>query len=298
MNPLFQALRVVNGSALDEETFCAVMMLDALAGDPDQPHAAIYLVRGRQAQRLARYGYNITSTAFLADGKVAALGEWGPVHFLSETEDVMSEIVASRGPLRCLRSIAGTLFVVGCDAQAFRLCSDGRWEEFSPTPEQRAIYQFNDMEMIDGFSPQELYCAGCEGVIWWFNGTDWTAVESQTNATLHAVHCAPDGTVWAVGQLGLLLKGRFDRFEVIEQPAPLADLWSIAGFHGKLRAAGFAAMMAVEDGILAPDSPAMAVADSFYDLQVAGTVLWSFGMKDVMKYDGKVWTRIDELDVR
>ena len=297
MNPLFQALRVVNGAARDADTFVAVMMLDALAGDPDKPHAAIYLITGRQARRLARYAYNITSSAFLPDGTVAALGEWGPVHFLTVSDDRSEELAADRGPLRCIRWIGGSLYVVGCDAQTLRRELDGRWTDFSPSPDQRKAHPFNDMEMVDGFSSSELYAAGCEGVVWWFNGRSWTAVECATNMTLHAVHCAPDGTVWVVGQMGIVLRGRFDRFEIVEQPEPLTDLWSVAVYQGTTRAAGFVALLKLVDGLLAPDSDAMALAESFYDLQVVDGVLWSFGMKDVLKFDGKNWTRIDELDV-
>jgi hypothetical protein len=95
----------------------------------------------------------------------------------------------------------------------------------------------------------------------------------------------------------MLLRGRFDRFEVVEQPAPLTDLWAVSAFNGVLRCAGFTALLRLDGEELAPDSAAMERAESFYDLQSVGPVLWSFGMKDVMKFDGHDWIRIDEVEV-
>jgi hypothetical protein len=64
----------------------------------------------------------------------------------------------------------------------------------------------------------ELYAVGWQGEIWHYDGEKWHQLPSPTKLVLVDVCCAGDGTVYACGREGLLLKGRDQTWEIVEPP--------------------------------------------------------------------------------
>jgi hypothetical protein len=148
-------------------------------------------------------------------------------------------------------------------------------------------------EAIDGFSKKEVYAAGYRGEIWRYDGKTWRQVDSPTEYLLSNLLCAGDETAYACGQNGLLLRGRRDRWEIVEHSSTKQDLWGLAWYQGKLYLSSTRQIFTLKKGKLetirtGKDNPLTA-----YHLSARDGLLWSIGAKDVMSFNGKKWVRID-----
>jgi hypothetical protein len=199
------------------------------------------------------------------------------------------------GFLKCVRSIDGRAYIGGMDRQVYRRTANRGWEAVDaglPYEEEEVV----SIEAIDGFSEDEIYAAGRRGEIWRFDGTRWHAVESPTNVVLLGVSCGDDGNVYACGQLGTILRGRNDTWEVVEQTVTDQDFWDIVWFKGAVYLATRKLLYVLKDGVLAPvdyGNDDIDIPFSFYRFAASEKELWTIGSKDVMRFDGVTWSRID-----
>lgn len=299
MNPLLNEMRIVNGVAFNKTTAAIVLMLDALAGDPNEPHGAVYQIVDSHARRLGSFPFNIVSLAYeqnFEDG-LAALGEWGEVRFFRDGKIIEETFSPDRGPMRRIAKIENKHIAVGANMQVFERNDNGVWNNISPPETIRTLFEDNHMESLDGYSLSEIYATGTNGVIWYFDGKAWTPVQCPTNFSLYDVYCCEDGFVYICGQGGIILKGRYDSFELITSDQMLTDLWGIVALNGRVFASGFVSLMFLNDEILVPDEDAMNIAEYFYDLDIRDGVMWSFGMKNVLRYEGGKWKPIESVTV-
>lgn len=147
------------------------------------------------------------------------------------------------------------------------------------------------IEAIHGFDGSDVYAAGFRGALWHFDGQKWTKRDLPTNANLNAVKCAGNGTVYLGGQGGILVRGREDTWETIDQEEMTDDVWDIEWFEEELYVSSSAVYRLKRDRLepvdFGDDPP-----KSAYHLSAAKGVLWSIGEFDVMSFNGKTWTRI------
>lgn len=269
--------------------------------------------------------------------QLLAIGEAGQVFLRGAGEEREEVIVkgdegpATRGPLRCVRAIAGQVIVVGSDRQVYRRKGPSRWEALDlgarpdtvvapildkasekkkpagraprskpgpPTKRTSSAASSIGFEAVDGFVSTEIYAVGLHGVIWQFDGTRWQERESPTTETLSQLTCGVDGHVYAAGEKGVLLRGRAELWERL----PTGMTQTITGlrvFEGKI-------YVATEKGVFHHDGdklvplalPKKDPPKTFSSLDVTPPyrgpgALWSIGPKDIFTYDGKTWTRIE-----
>jgi len=215
----------------------------------------------------------------------------GNIH--QESIIVGQQLPKERGPLRCIRNIGGKAHVVGMDRQAYRREGENRWVSIDsgarPSADNKTVVGF---ESVDGFGPADIYAVGWDGAIWSFDGTIWTEVDSPTNAVLTNVCCAGDA-VYATGRQGLILRGRGQTWDVVEQDAITDDIWGLAWYQDHLYLSTNKAVFIVDGDrfrrvAFGPDPPS-----TCFHLSAGGGVLWSIGAKDIMAFDGRSWSRID-----
>ncbi|KQM54816.1 hypothetical protein ASE80_20500 [Pseudomonas sp. Leaf15] len=203
-----------------------------------------------------------------------------------------------RGPLREIRGIAkGRAYAVGTCRQAYLREGEDQWRcidqsaQVGDTPITDTSF-----ESIDGFSEQEIYTVGWEGEIWQYDGALFTQRNSPTNLALYKVRCAPDGFVYACGQLGTLLRGRNDQWEIIEHESTREDLWGMEVFDGQVYVSSTHFVYRLEDSKLTPVDFGDDIPQTCYHLSAADGIMWSIGPKDLMQFDGSSWTRCLRID--
>lgn len=199
------------------------------------------------------------------------------------------------GMMRSIRTISGKGYAVGMQRQVYRREGTNQWIDLSqsirPKKESGIICSF---EGIDGYDENEVYACGRDGEIWWFDN-EWHQVDSPTNINLTNVKCAPDGYVYICGRTGILLKGRRNTWNVIQQDLVADDFWGIAWFGDRLYLSTMHLILELTDSGLAPVVFKGDFPTTCFHLAVASdeSVMWSTGSKDLFSFDGSAWKRID-----
>lgn len=213
---------------------------------------------------------------------------------LESFKNAQKGFVRKPGIMREINEIAnGYAYAVGTGRQVYRRESENNWiciDQWSHIDSKELTrYSF---ESIDGFSDMDIYTVGWEGEVWHFNGKVWRQIESLTNLTLHKVKCI-DGVVYIVGKGGVILRGRDDSWEYINQSQVTSDIWDIEFYNNKLYLSTIYSLYLLEgEELRLVDFGDIDIPFSCYHLSVADGLLWSIGSEDVLQYDGKSWSRI------
>jgi len=78
-------------------------------------------------------------------------------------------------------------------------------------------------DAISGFSPEDIYAVGNDGIVEHFDGTHWRRLSVPSSLQLNTVCCAEDGFVYIGGRNGTLLKGRGSRWKRLVK----GDTWYV-----------------------------------------------------------------------
>lgn len=139
---------------------------------------------------------------------------------------------------------------------------------------------------------------GYEGCLYRWNGMAWILIELPTSERLTSMYREAGGALWICGANGTLLQG--DAVEGFVDVSTVHDnqlFYSLTKFNGMI-------YLASNLGLFMYDGTSITKVQTglFPELQGVGSVdaidgvLWSIGSKDIAKFDGHVWTRIDHPD--
>lgn len=230
--------------------------------------------------------------------QMLAVGEYGDVVVFGSGEHFEEKIPPEngeteiRGPLRAVRTIGDHAYAVGMKRQVYRRDSKMHWSAIdrgmTPKPGSDVV----GFEAIDGYGDDNLYAVGWEGEIWRFDGAGWRFVPSPCNLILTDVCCAGDDNVYICGQVGTLIRGKEDQWEIIDLDDLSDDLWSLAWYNDELYVATMKQVYRLSDDQLVPVDMGPDTAWSCYQLSVRNGLLWSIGAKDLFSYDGSLWQRL------
>jgi hypothetical protein len=95
---------------------------------------------------------------------------------------------------------------------------------------------------VHGFNESEVYAVGHGGEIWLFNGKKWK-IDSPTNLDLSCVRCTPWGEVFACGAAGVIMWGRADAWEEVEQEVTDETIESLTSLDDRV-------YFCTEDGLI------------------------------------------------
>jgi hypothetical protein len=267
------------------------------------PHVVFTAWRSGSWYDAGKKRWNIAGVAVSHEpiAQMVAVSQWGDV-LCTGSGDTHDEHVATgaakpvndRGPLTGVRRIGKAIYVVGMDRQVYRRTGVNAWSEISPKPKRKEKKDDpKGFQAIHGFSEKDIYAVGWDGEIWHYDGASWKELPSITNQVLVDVCCAGDGIVYACGREGLLIKGRADKWEIVDTDDLEEDFWSLAWFEDQLFIASLYNLYTLGKKGLAEVSMGKDTPGTCNRLAADEGVLWSIGAKDVMAFDGKKWTRID-----
>ena len=230
--------------------------------------------------------------------QMVAVGATGKVIVAGRGEMYEENIYAAGTPddregwFREVREIAGKAYAVGMGRQAYLRDARDHWVRIDHTL-PGSLEGMEGLESIHGFAPDELYAVGWGGEIWSFDGRSWSPAGSPTNLLLTRVLCAGDGNVYACGQAGLLVRGRGQTWEVVEQDDTQEDIWDLEWFGDTLYVSTTRFLYTLDGTSLRLVEFEEETPETCYHLSTADGVLWSIGFKDIVAFDGSSWTRIE-----
>jgi hypothetical protein len=234
---------------------------------------------------------------------VVAAGPDGRVNVGTARGDSQEQIGrAGEGPglhgvIRDVKCLGSDIVAVGMGRQAYRRDVSGSWSAFHQgilqTPDLRVVRGFN---AVHGLSGAELVAVGWYGEIYrWTASGGWGVEDSGTNLILNDVHVTPDGTAYACGQKGLLLRNSHGAWQQVAKDCTDDEIRSLQWFDGRLYMSTDEALLAMDSRDRVTQVKVSANTESTFDtLHAADGVLLSVGPKDICwTTDAKRWNRLD-----
>lgn len=199
------------------------------------------------------------------------------------------------GMMTNLRVIGTRVYAVGMRRQVFS--ADETLAAWTNHTETLAVWpalgDVEGFEAIGGVEESQVIVAGWNGEIVVGSLGAWRRVDSPTNFILYGVCIADSGEAWAVGQGGLLLRGKDDTWEMVDHGAKKEDFWDLAWYRGQLYASTLRSVFSFDDGLATRVDMEEATTYSCYHLSVAGDFLCSIGPYAISLFDGQTWSPVE-----
>lgn len=233
----------------------------------------------------------------LMAGNEGTVIRWGSQDFTQEQIDPSDQGPQARGNVREISAIGKHAYAVGMGRWVYRCDGVDQWTRIDQgVRADVAVEPQAGFNSIAGFDESELYAVGWNGEIWRFDSQAWSKQDSPTNLALQKVVCGGDGVVYAVGQRGLIVRGRGAQWDVLDHDETVEDFWGACWFQDKLYLSTANGLYVLSGDKLSPvdtGKQKKSRADCFYRLSAAEDCIWSAGEKMLLRSsDGLVW---DEL---
>lgn len=232
---------------------------------------------------------------------------------------VFGSSAAGLGYVNRIRAIGGQLYVCGQSRQVWRTDFDGphlmscQWTDLagvmrqSPPPEvpddpdllDQWLDAHNAVDFVDvdGTSDADISVVGDE--VWHWEGCAWQQIVLPNDLPLNAIKVVSPSQVFLAGRGGLLVGNARDGFTTATSRTTGENFTSIEWFEGKLYLASPVGLHFYDPEtrniVRYPTRLAPELRD-VHSLEARDDVLWSFGLKDVARFDGYAWVRVDHPD--
>jgi hypothetical protein len=273
--------------------YVSASMIDT--NNPDLPYASFFDHDSELFGDIGDSKWNCVSlcAAEVPKKQMVALGEYGQVKVFGSDDEYEERITIDEVEFREIRTIAGVPYACGMDRHVYRRDGPNKWIPiFGDMDKQAAPDIVFGFESIHGYTHDDIYAVGWHGEIWHFNGEVWSQQSSPSNFILNKVLCAPDGYVYICGLAGLIIRGRNNNWEIVDEGAIGLDLWDLEWFNDKLWISSHSMIYTLENNIVEPVEFDDDVPSSFYHLDARDGILWTIGAEDIMQFDGEEWIRI------
>lgn len=258
----------------------------------------------------------------LPDGsRFVALGRHGTVRFNQRNEPTFVEQISEAGMVEGrfgglmsnLRQIDGQLWACGQHGQVYRRFGRDDWRradagirvDVNPAAYAGNVEQMLEkistapmLNCIDGTSGNDVYVVGMQGFMAHFDGTQWTEMALPVDEHLEWVRCYGPEEVLVCGHNGTLLKGNSrSGFKSVSGIDDHQTFVCVAKFNDKV-------YLSAEEGLFLWDGKKIASVKTklkpelqdAWRLDQADGYLWSVGVSDMARFDGKTWERIQHPD--
>jgi len=296
-----------NGFINFEGAICVVGLSDDL-DEKNQPHALLGIYKN-EAWQTWEEDFTIVSLAAGNKNYPKAgvlVGRRGDALYISVKGEISDEIIIGENNfpnqysgLNEVKRVGNSFYAVGMRRQVYiREISSEKWVSI----DKDIIIPIDSNEVsgflsLDGFSPNEIYCAGYHGEIWKYIANNWSKLDSHTNVILETVTCSSTGMVYIGGDDGTILVGRDNTWRSLHQEITDDHITSSALFQEKV-------YFATENGVV------FCYDDkNFQEVSPTGLIGWlgttgklnsndskllSIGLDDILVFDGMSWERIPD----
>ncbi|AZD16470.1 hypothetical protein PUP66_18520 [Pseudomonas chlororaphis] len=294
-----QRARSFTGVTAFRKNYVVIMAVDDELADQNTDHSIVF----RYADE--KWGKKTLDTAIrgaivLEDGKkILAMGVDGKILTLNlpglseEQVDPSDDGPSDLLTLRAMRVINGEIYLAGMGRHAYKKSNEKIWLRidngvFLGRDRREYAIGFN---CIDGFSEEDIYCAGYLGEIWRYNGKHWMQEHSPTNVVLNAIECAGDGYVYICGMAGTIIRGRDNAWEVIEQDLTKSDFWGMTYFCGSIYISSYDGIFKIVGDDIEKLDLDINVSTAYLDS--ADGRIWSVGLQDIAYSDDAItWIQV------
>jgi hypothetical protein len=237
---------------------------------------------------------------------VISVGPYGDVNiatskgFVSEHIDMSEEGPEGRGIIRCVQQIGDGVYATGMGRQVYKrnfvddVSKSTFWQRIDKGVVQPLLNdEISGFNSINGISEEEIYCVGWNGEIWLFENKAWEKINSPTNVKLeHLLHDSY-GIYYAVGQCGVIVRGKQKAWEIIPQEITTEQFWGGTYFHNTL-------WVATSSNVYYLDKDDQLILVEIYGekittgwLESKDGVIWSIGSNHLFySFDGIKWNQI------
>ncbi len=191
--------------------------------------------------------------------------------------------------VRSVVAISDVFYAVGMRRQVYKRTSKSNWVEIDQGVQylgERIDIGFN---AIDGYGNTEIYAAGSNGELWLYDNNLWHEIQIPTNVHLHSLYCASDGYVYISGKLGVLIRGRYDSWEILDIDIK-ETIWDIHWFENKLYLITNTGIYFYIDSIIEKVQDELLDYKGFLRFSSSKDTLWVFGQKKIVQFDGLTWS--------
>ena len=304
------------GAALAHDCICLAGALDAL--DANEPYTRVFIYDEQDKSLWFHYEeeHKVVAIRTWSDpihghknfitmsneGDVAFVGEEATIEKIPEA-GVFSDDAKGWGYMSAFRQIDGLLYAVGGGGQIYKRAASGQWGHMdtgilqSPSVKDRLL--FTD---INGPHSDDIYVCGdipsaygLAGQLYHWNGLAWNLLPTPSSERLTSIHVQKSGDVWVCGANGTLMRGDWKRGfidvstvddnQLFYSLTELDDIIYLASNFGLFMFDG-KTISEVATGL----NPELQDA---HVIQSIDNVLWSIGFKDIARFDGSNWKRID-----
>jgi len=235
--------------------------------------------------------YNIGNNGIIllsAEGDVLDFSLSG--HQRTKITDGDSEDIVN---FRFIRNIDGVTYAGGVNNSLFQFAGSN-WSKVHDGD----IIDAPDLkshEGLVGFNASELYAFGWGGALYSNVGGLWEKIETPTNVILTDGDVLGD-TVFIAGQVGTIIKGRADKWEVVENDLLKQDIWSVRAFENAVYFSCLSGILRLKKDELTLVKGLGSGMRTAMSLFVGPSGLWSVGASDIVLFDGEDWHTIAQSD--
>jgi len=291
-------LLLTGGVCLDDGRTIFVRTVIKTLNDKDVRHCVVLKYDGSGWQSfLINNGITSQYASNVNGWTLHSLGYNGIIHVSSQDSESEEIIDGSRfGPSKLrwmydIKQIGGQLCAVGMSRMAYRQDSSGTWNQLGRGAEVTDLVDIEAcFRSIAGFSDDHLIAVGTKGEIWQCCNGVWQQMESPTNVILHGVLCCDDGTAYACGAAGVVLRLSNNSCTVVDNDETDDHLWGISWFKGSVFIAGSNAVYKIDDNRLRKVDMGIKPTTSY--LYSSSNILWSVGSSDICWFDGSTWKQL------
>jgi hypothetical protein len=239
------------------------------------------------------------------EGHVHYVGKHPPITEKIPGAGLFSEDATGWGYMSGIRQIGDHLYACGGAGQVYKRVGPDQWLHMDD-----GLLQPTDVDErllprdINGPNEQEIYLAGAlssvgyPGQLHFWNGESWRKLALPTDERLNAIYVEDENRIWICGSNGTLLFGNHrDGFIDVSAVEDNQLFTSLTKVNERIYLASNLGLFVYDGAGIHPVQTGL--NPQLQDANVVDAidgVLWSIGPKDIAKFDGKQWTRIDHPD--